>query len=185
MTTPISGMTLGANTQGSNGVANEVRPASDQVASYTVADNDPRLLRIPRLGVEARVFPVAPGYNGEPVAAGNIFDVGWLSGTTRPGGNGASLINGHTSGLAKAGVFNKIGDLAVGDVLLVEQGNGRIVTFKVVRSQLYDAAKVDVAAATKPVIAGRPGLNLLTNTGRFNVRTNQFEQRIIVFAAQE
>lgn len=70
------------------------------------------------------------------------------------------------------------------DVIKIERGDGQIFTYKVTGSQVYDNDKVDMAKVMTTSVPGKPGLNLVTCTGRFNVRTNTYEQRVVVFAVQ-
>jgi hypothetical protein len=73
----------------------------------------------------------------------------------------------------------------VGDDITIERGDGKSYVYKVIRSQKYDSNKVDMAMVRSAAIAGKPSLNILTYTGRFNVRTNQYEQRTVIFAAMQ
>lgn len=163
-----------------SGGPSESAVSREDVDTYAVPGNQPRVLRIPRLEVRARVYPVQTSMNGEPLAASNIYDVGWLGSGVVPGEPGAALFNGSTAGPTKNGVFAWLANLAVGDEVRVHRGDGAELTFTVVSSKSYDSDKVDMKTATQSAIAGKPGLNLLTDTGRFNVRTNAFEQRLLV-----
>jgi sortase (surface protein transpeptidase) len=130
----------------------------------------------------SRVVPVGVGYNDDPLPAGNIFDMGWLTDSALPGGDGVMVLSGYTAGPTKPGPLASIGNLKVGDDIILEQGDGKNHTYKVVRSQQYAADKVDMNEVRSPAIAGRAGLNIITYTGRFNVRANQFEPRTAIFA---
>lgn len=172
-------------TSGQNGspsAPSEVSVDTAMVAAYTVAAKEPRTVKIAKLGVIARVYPTTTNLNGEPIPVSNIHDVGWLTNGSMPGGVGAVLFNGSRAGPSKEGVFAQLSTLQVGDPIVVELGDGTTQRYQVVSSALYDADKVDMNAATQGVIAGTAGLNLLTDTGRYNVRTNTFEQRLLVRA---
>lgn len=160
----------------------EAPVSPEDIAAYSVVEGTPRLLRIPKLNIQARIYPVKTNYANEPLAAPNINDVGWLSEGVVPGSTGAALLNGSVASPTKNGVFATLSALGVGDEIIVEMGEGVSHTFKVVSSQLYNADAVDMKKATSSAIAGKPGLNLLTDIGRFNVRSNAFEQRRVVFA---
>jgi sortase (surface protein transpeptidase) len=175
--------TLGATT--AKGEVSEQVVSMADIKNYRVATDAPRVLIVPKLGIHARIKPVETNLNNEPLTADNIHDVGWLTAGAVPGNVGAALINGHTSGLTKPGVFANLAELAVGDLLQVERGDGTISKFKVIRSKAYPANNVDMREALTPVIAGKNGLNLLTNMGRYNARTNQFEQRTVIFAIEQ
>lgn len=172
---------LSATTQqASAGGPSEFAISRADVDSYTVPGNQPRVIHIPRIDVRARVYPVQASLNGEPLPAPNIYDVGWFGEGVVPGSAGAALFNGSSSGPTKHGVFSGLSNLSVGDEIIVERGDGTELTFTVISSKGYDSDKVDMKAAVQPAIAGKPGLNLLTDIGRFNVRTNTFEQRLLI-----
>lgn len=161
--------------------AAETTVSQPDIDAYHVTATQPRVMRIPTLGVQARIYPVRQDLNGDVLPTDNIFDTGWLATGTMPGSNGAAIIDGYVAGASKPGVFVGLSTLSVGDVVQIEKGDGTVLNFKVVRSQQYPANAVDMKAVATPAIAGHPGLNLLTNTGRFDVRSNQFEPRLVVF----
>lgn len=180
--------TLGAVTVSSDDVSqvSEAPISTADLAAFKANDGDPRILRIPKLQLVARVMPVKAALNDEPLRPTNIYDAGWLISSGRLGDTSrATLIDGNVTGPTKDGIFRSIASLGVGDEIKIDKGNSEIVTYKVVQSKQYDADKVNMAEALRPVIAGRPGLNLLSCTGRFNVKTNQFEKRTIIFASQQ
>lgn len=151
--------------------------------AYTVGANKPRLLKIVKLGITARVYPVVGSHNGTPSAAPNVHDVGWLTSGPAPGTDGASaVINGAETGITKSGVFKDIRLLELGDEIVVQLGSGKQLTYKVIVAKSYAAQEVNINEIKVPAIAGRSGITLLTDTGRFNVKTNQFEKRTAVFA---
>ncbi len=50
------------------------------------------------------------------------------------------------------------------------------------RKQVYPSGNVDMPATMTTVVAGHPGLNLITCTGDVIPGTSKFNERIIVFA---
>jgi hypothetical protein len=128
-------------------------------------------------------MPVAVGPSGEPQNTGNIYDIGWLQASAKPG-NGMTVLNGFTVGPTKPGALNGMTNLLVGDVIEIEKGDGTKASYKVVKTHNYPSDKVDMQAVkTAPDVSGR-GLSIMANVGRFNVRTNQFEDRAVVWAVQ-
>jgi hypothetical protein len=179
--------TLGVSTSANDATQISEAPVSaSDFAAFKANNGDPRLLRIPKLQLVARVLPVKAALNGEPMRPSNIYDAGWLITGGKLGDvSRATLIIGNVAGPSKDGIFRNVGGLAVGDEIKIDNGAGQAITYKVVQSKQYDADKVNMDEAVKPAIAGRPGVNLLTSTGRFNVKLNQFEKRTIVFASQQ
>jgi sortase (surface protein transpeptidase) len=168
-----------------NGIPDESNLGPDSVTNYRVATDLPRLINIPKLDVKARVKRLGVKSNNELMAPANIFDAGWYDGSSKPGEDGAMLVDGHVSGPTKAGIFFKLGSLNKDDKISIERGDGKIFNYRVVKSEVYDYDKVDMAAALRTVESGKPGLNLITCSGRYDVLTNKYEQRLVVFAVLE
>lgn len=167
----------------SNSVPDETPPTKTSIKSYTVPATQPRLLSIDKLSVQAKVKRVGVDVKNQLIAPKNIFDVGWYEDSSKPSdGNGAILIDGHVSGPSQKGVFYDLKKLKAGDIIKLEQGDGKSYKFKVSTTKVYDADKVDMVAAMTSAIPGKLGLNLLTCTGKFDSQSDQYKQRLIVFA---
>jgi LPXTG-site transpeptidase (sortase) family protein len=175
--------TEGSDTQ-NNGIPVESRPEGT-IASYKVAPDLPRVVRIAKIGVEARVKRVSAKADNELGTPTNIFDAGWYDGSAKLGESGAVLLDGHVSGPTQNGVFFGLKTLKPGDGISVERGDGKIFNYKVVTQKIYDSNNVDMAAAMSSVQPGKNGLNLVTCTGKVDKTTNHFNQRLVVFAVQD
>lgn len=160
------------------------RPTSHAVSTYTVGPNMPRYLDIPRFGVHARVLSLGILNSGALATPNNVFDVGWYNETSLPGQPGAMLFDGHVSSWTAHGVFYHLKDLVPGDQIKVERGDGQVFTYQVVKSQTFDHDNVDMDSAVRPVDPNKPGLNLITCTGDVIRGTNEFNERILVYASQ-
>lgn len=165
-------------------VPSEDEPPSNS-SSYNVAPDLPRFFTIEKLGVHARVKRLGVSADNVLKAPANIFDVGWYDGSAKPGENGTIVLDGHVSGPTKHGVFYSIGSLKQGDKVQLERGDGKVFTYTVTGTQVYDYDKVDMPKVLTSSIPGKAALNFMTCTGRFNVRTNSFEQRVVVFTTQD
>ncbi len=179
-------LTQAANKAGTSGSAapSTVKPTQAEVASYVVPATYPKYLVINKLGVKARVRTLGVDKNGQLQTPPNVFDTGWYSGSALPGQKGAMLIDGHVSSWTTNGVFYGLKTLKPGDTVQVVRGDGTTYSYKVVKTQVYDADNVDMAAAVTPVVAGKPGLNLITCTGQVKPGTSEFNERLIVFTEQ-
>ena len=161
--------------------ADEPRPSAAAVQTYHVAPERPRYLTIDRIGVAARVLPVGLD-NAERIAAPKgIWDVGWYSGSVRPGETGVSFIDGHITGPSLPAVFRDLGSLRAGDEVTVERGDGQRYTYHVneVRQQPYSEINMS------QLLAGDPRarmLVLMTCAGNFDAATYHYDQRIVVIA---
>lgn len=165
-------------------VPSTTKPNNNAYSSYTVAPDLARYLKIPKLGVDSRVLQVGVKADGSVAAPNNVYDTAWYNGSAKPGQAGATLIDGHVSSWTSRGVFYGIKNLVTGDTIQVQKGDNSTLTYKVVKTQVYDAANVDMRAAMQPVTAGKSGLNLITCTGQVKKGTSEFNQRVIVFAEQ-
>jgi hypothetical protein len=176
--------TLGASTTQPS-ADSETPPSSADLAAYKTAPNEPRLLKISKLHLNAKVMAVEADEKGSPRVLQNIFDTGWFMGSTRPGEGGVVLLNGKVTGSTKPGVFALLENLSAGDVIEVERGDGKTISYKVAALEHYDSDKVTTQQALRPAVADKPGLNLLTAGSRYNVKAGKFEQSLLVLAVQQ
>lgn len=151
-----------------------------EIEANVVASDAPKTLKIPNLQIAARIRQVGTTLSGEPIAPKNINDVGWYEGSSRPGNDGAVLLNGHLAGPTKTGIFTDIQALHVGDEIIVERGDGQAMTYAVERIQEYTGGQIDMSAAISSIDPTKKGLNLVTTLNKFSGT----EKRIIVFAVQ-
>lgn len=165
-------------------VPSTTKPALDAFASYTVAANLPRYIFIPKLSVQAIVRPLGLTANGQLATPDNVYDTGWYTGSSTPGQPGAMVIDGHVSSWTTNGVFYGLKTLEAGDTIQVEQGDGVIINYSVVEKRVYDYQQVDMSAVLSPVDTSKPGLNLITCTGDVIKGTNEFDERIVIFAVE-
>lgn len=181
-------LTLQANNaakqSGSTSVLSSTKPSAATLADYVVAPDLPRYLKIPKLGVDARVLSVGVTSTGALATPDNVFDTAWYNESAEPGQPGAVLIDGHISSWTSRGVFYGLKDLVAGDTIQIDRGDGKVFTYKVVKSKTYSASNVDMEAAMTPVVPGTPGLNLISCSGDVIPGTSQFDERIVVFAEQ-
>lgn len=155
------------------------------VNGYRVAADLPRVLYIPGIGVEARVLHLGTTSDGAIATPASIFDTGWYRESAKPGQPGAMLIDGHVHGPIEPGVFADLKKLKPGDEVKIERGDGQIFTYQVVDSKTYPAESVDMGAALRSAQSGRPGLNLITCTGKLDRATNSYKERLVVFTVQK
>jgi LPXTG-site transpeptidase (sortase) family protein len=131
--------------------------------------------RVKRLGVDTK---------NELLAPNNTHDAGWYENSAKPGEAGAMLIDGHV-GFTKDGIFAHLKDLRKGDEISIERGDSQKFTYKVVDSQAYAADKLDMSKALVSAEPGKPGLNLITCTGKLTSNKTSYTDRLLVRAVQE
>ncbi len=159
-------------------------PTPTDLTNFQAAADAPRILRISKLDVEARVKRVGASLVGEPISPSNIHDVGWFDDSGRPGQPGAVLINGHISGSTKNGVFHDLQSLLPNDEIVIERGDKTIITYSVVKVQTFTGDQVDMSIALDSIDSSKNGLNLVTSSANYDGGNNQNIQRVIVFAVQ-
>jgi sortase (surface protein transpeptidase) len=180
----VSALSKRTDKQAGNAVPSTTKPSAAAFNSYAVAPDLPRYIKIPKLGVNARVMQVGVNGSGAVGAPSNVFDAAWYTGSAKPGQPGATLIDGHVSSWTTHGVFYGIKTLQAGDTIQVIRGDNTAVNYRVVKTRVYPVDNVDMQAAITPVTAGKAGLNLITCTGQVKKGTSEFNQRLIVFAEQ-
>ena len=163
----------------------ESKPTPGDIASYQAAGDAPRVLRIDKLGVEARVKRVGASLTGEPISPSNIYDVGWFDDGGKPGQTGAVLINGHISGQTKNGVFHDLQTLVPNDEIKIERGDKKVIIYNVVKVQTFTGDQVDMNTALESIDSSKNGLNLVTSSANYEGGNNQNIRRVIVFAVQQ
>jgi len=170
--------------QSSSSVPSTSKPSPGALASYSVAPNLPRYLLIPKLNVDARVLSVGVTSSGAMGIPGNVYDTAWYNESSQPGQPGAVLIDGHISSWTTNGVFYGLKTLVAGDNIKIVRGDKTTFNYRVVSSKVFGSSNVDMTSAMTPIVAGKPGLNLISCAGDVIPGTNQFNERIIVYAVQ-
>ena len=163
----------------------ETQPTSQQVNTYAVAPDLARLVIIPKLNVKARAEQVGVKTDNTMMAPNNIYDAGWYTGSAKPGQAGAVVVDGHVHGPTKPGVFADLYQLQAGDRIQIERGDHKLINYKVVKTKVYAANNVDMAAVLSSIQSNANGLNLITCTGSINYNDDTYNQRLVVFAVQQ
>lgn len=185
----LAKQTLTGTETKADGTSGSELPSEDNppvdIRSYVVAPNMPRFLKIGKIGLDARIRRVGPDENGGIKGPTNIYDVGWYENSSPPGENGTIVLDGHVAGQSNRGVFYGLSTLKKNDIITLERGDGKQLTYTVVSIEQADFENLDKEKVLNSAVPNKPGLNLMTASGRFNVRTNQYEKRVIVYAVQD
>jgi sortase (surface protein transpeptidase) len=159
-------------------------PPSDDISKYIVPPSSPRVLRISKLKVEARIKRLGVDINNVVEAPANIYDSGWYDQSAKPGETGTVLLDGHVNGPSKPGVFFDLKKLVPGDIIEVERGDGKTLKYSVVKVESYPVGEVDMKAALSSAIAGKNGLNMITCDGKLDRQKFEYDHRLIIFSVQ-
>ena len=156
----------------------------DDLSSYKVAADQPRILSIDSLGLEARVRPLGLNNDNSIKAPKNIYDAGWYTGSAKPGQQGAMFIDGHASGSTRQGLFAYLDTLKIGDTVSVEKGDGETLNYEVVKVSTIPLTAIDMGSILAPYAGVDNGLNLMTCTGRWVKDSATLDHRVVVYTKQ-
>ena len=169
-----------AEATGSGDELIEVAPTEEEVREYVVPANRPRYLSVERLGVtNARILSMGVNSKGELDTPQNIFDVGWYESSGLPGAGGTMVIDGHNGGPHVHGVFKNLPDLAAGDIIKIERGDGAIFKYQVVENKTVPLSESDqymVTALRSPEV-GKESVTLISCTGEWSQQQDTYLSR--------
>ena len=158
----------------------ETEPTKEEVVEYTVAPDRPRYLSIEKLSItNSRVLPMGVNTEGELDTPKNIFDVGWYEGSGKPGQGGTMIIDGHNGGPHVHGVFKNTPNLAKGDIIQIERGDGKIFKYKVVENVAVPLSESNayMSTAAKSPESGKESVTLITCTGEWSQAQDTYLSR--------
>lgn len=161
----------------------ENKPTAQDIATYLVAPEYPRYLRIPSIQVATRIRRLGLDSKGAVGTPNNINDAGWYDSSVKPGDNeGASVIEGHVAGPTQHGVFWDLNKLVYGDVIEIEKGSGEIITYKVTKTEKVPASQLSLSKYLAPEIPNHHDLKLVTAAGKYNIINGVYDTRLVVYA---
>ncbi len=142
----------------------------------------PVALALPRLGVRADVLPVTTtdGVLGVPT---DPADVGWWTGSARPGAPaGSVVIDGHVdSAVTGLGALSALVDVRTDDVVTMTNQAGTTYRYRIYAREAY--SKHQPLPAALFATAGPARLVLITCGGPFDEATRSYEFNVVVLAA--
>ncbi|MEU1753421.1 class F sortase [Micromonospora matsumotoense] len=135
------------------------------------------------IGVHAELVPVAGDPNGtlEVPPLDNPAVAGWYRPGASPGEAGNAVVVGHVDTRDGPAVFFDLGRLRPGDTVRVTRADGRAVTFAVDGVGTYPKRSFPTALVYGPGGPG-PALRLVTCGGRFDERSRDYSDNIVVRA---
>lgn len=157
------------------------------VDTYKVPANQPRYISIPALGIErARVQAVGLTKNNELDTPRNVSDTAWYDKSAHPGqGDGVVLMNGHSGGYSRDGVFVNLNKLKVGNKIVIQRGDGKKLVYRVAENRtesLREVNRTGMSRLIKPYDRTKEGLGLITCAGNWVPSDKAFDKRVLVRA---
>jgi LPXTG-site transpeptidase (sortase) family protein len=148
----------------------ELKPSNDPV--------QPSRLRIPAIEVDTLIEEVGLR-DGNMDVPNNIWNVGWLKNSPKPGEAGNAVLAGHRDSVAGTAVFWNLNLLKAGEKVYVSDGAGNELTFEVTEVQSYSLTDAPMLRIFGP--ADEKQLNLITCDGTFVRQDHTYDHRLVVF----
>jgi sortase (surface protein transpeptidase) len=142
----------------------------------------PVRVRIPAIGVDAKVVPLGLDAAGTLQAPTDFATAGWNVAGPEPGENGVAVVAGHVDSTIGPAVFFRLGTLHPGARVLIDRADGSTVTFVVERLVRYRKSAIPDAEVYGGS-PGSPGLRLITCGGAFDHARGHYLDNIVVYAA--
>jgi len=140
----------------------------------------PVRLRVPSLGIDARVGRVGQAADGTVQVPGRWEDVGWFDGAARPGDAGPAVLLGHVDSRSGPAVFLRLPEARPGTVIEVTGAEGATRRFRIRQVRQYPKVRFPTEAVYLPVL--RPQLRLVTCGGSFDSSTGHYRDNVVVSA---
>lgn len=152
-----------------------------QRASSTPGVITPARIKIPSIGVDAKVETVGQKDDGTMATPAQYMDVGWYGLGSKPGQTGNAVFAGHVNNaLTKAGVFANLSKVKEGDYVTVADAAGRSKVYRVSSIAQYpwdEAPEASIFATTGP-----SQLVLITCDGDWIHSERTYDKRLVVVA---
>ena len=140
----------------------------------------PARLKIPSLGVNAKVESVGIKAAGAMARPSNFDKVAWSSPGAKPGEQGSAVFAGHVNNaLLRSGVFEHLSQIKKGDYITIEDNAGKVLVYKVssIEENQPDASTDALFATTGP-----SRLVLITCDGEWVQSARSYDKRLVVIA---
>jgi sortase (surface protein transpeptidase) len=140
----------------------------------------PARLQIPAIGVSTPLVRLGRLPDGTIEVPHAWNTAGWYDQGPRPGQPGPAVILGHVDSKTGPAVFYRLRELRPGDIVRVGLTDGRILLFRVQRTERYPKDKFPTEAVYFPTLDRE--LRLITCGGDFDYATGSYVDNIVVYA---
>lgn len=161
-----------------------IRPSSTMVPVASASSSAafvPARLRVPSLGIDAKVEEVGRKADGSMGTPADFMNVGWWSEGQKPGEAGNAVFDGHVNNaLTKPGIFEHLSQVREGDYITVSDAKGYTLVYEVSEVSLYDTDQAPLAKIF--ATTGPSRLVLITCDGEWEEVQRSFDKRLVVVA---
>jgi sortase (surface protein transpeptidase) len=140
----------------------------------------PARVRVPALGIDARVRPMGIEPTGEMELPRDPGTVGWYGYGPTPGDPGSAVVAGHVDGDGRPGAFFRLAELGPGARVTVTAADGSSRSFRVVSRRVFEKARLPTGSVFRR--DGAPVLTLITCGGAFDRATGHYASNVVVVA---
>lgn len=140
---------------------------------------EPERIRIPSIGVDARIVKVGLKANGD-METPSFGKAGWYTEGPRPGQDGPAVVVAHVDSKSGPDVFAKLKQLRKGAKIHVTDKTGKVHEFEAGRKQQTDKTALPVKAIWGETDG--PALRLITCGGDFDKASGHYVSNVIVWA---
>lgn len=153
---------------------------SARLASHrAVRVRPPVRIRVPALGLEAKVVPVGVEASGELELPRTGRVAGWYRFGSEPGRPGTAVLAAHVDYEERPGVFYHLRTLEPGARVSLRLAGGSTRHFRVVARRSYGKRELPPRLFAR---RGKPALALVTCGGAFDEATRTYAENVVVWA---
>jgi len=144
----------------------------------------PVRIKIPSINVDAAIEKVGLKTDGSMGVPKDPMNTGWYELGPRPGEVGSAVLDGHVDWWYGApAVFPNLHEVKPGYIIIVEDDTGKIIPFVIREIRTYSI--YDNANNVFVSNDGQAHLNLITCAGAWDYGSNQYSNRLVVFADRD
>jgi Sortase domain len=146
------------------------------------APRAPTRLVVPAAGVRSSIVRLGLNLDGTLEVPTDFSVAGWYALGPKPGQRGAAVIVGHLDSKTGPGVFYRLGEVALGNLIWVVSPNRAAIGFRVYAVREY--AKTAFPTSLVYGQTAKPELRLITCGGAFDDETGHYLDNVVVFARE-
>ncbi len=140
----------------------------------------PLSLEVPSVGIATSLVRLYLGPDGSLDGPESFGVAGWWAEGAEPGAVGPAVLVGHVDSYTGPAVFSRLDDVKVGATVRVTRSDRSVVTFVVDGARQVPKKQFPVEEVYGPTSG--PQLRLITCGGRFDRRSGEYEDNVVVFA---